>query len=102
MGRINEAIANYNFSLNFNDPNAFVNHRIGLCHLKLGNENLAIRYFEESIKLEPNHEKSWMALIDFLIDSKEYVRAQKYINKALQANSDNTEFWKKVRLFTSN
>ena len=95
MGRINEAIANYKFSLNFNDPNAFVNHRIGLCHLKLGNENLAVRYFEESIKLEPNHEKSWMALIDFLIESKEFVRAQKYINKALQANSDNTEFWKK-------
>ena len=46
MGRINEAIDNYEFSLNFNDPNAFVNHRIGLCHLKLGNDKLAVRYFK--------------------------------------------------------
>ncbi|MGB2312075.1 MAG: tetratricopeptide repeat protein [Flavobacteriaceae bacterium] len=98
MGRINEAIDNYEFSLNFNDPNAFVNHRIGLCHLKLGNHKLAIRYLEESIKLEPNHENSWMALIDFLIDSKDLLKAQHYVKKALQSNSDNTDFWKKSAL----
>ena len=98
MGRINEAIDNYEFSLNFNDPNAFVNHRIGLCHLKLGNDKLAIRYLEESIKLEPNHENSWMALIDFLIDSKDLLKAQHYVKKALQSNSDNTDFWKKSAL----
>jgi len=98
MGRINEAIDNYEFSLNFNDPNAFVNHRIGLCHLKLGNDKLAIRYLEESIKLEPNHENSWMALIDFLIDSKDLLKAQHYVKKALKSNSDNTYFWKKSAL----
>ncbi len=98
MGRINEAIDNYEFSLNFNDPNAFVNHRIGLCHLKLGNDKLAIRYLEESIKLEPNHENSWMALIDFLIDSKDLLKAQHFVKKALQSNSDNTDFWKKSAL----
>ena len=98
MGRINEAIDNYEFSLNFNDPNAFVNHRIGLCHLKLGNDKLAIRYLEESIKLEPNHENSWMALIDFLIESKDLHKAQHYVKKALQSNSDNTDFWKKSAL----
>jgi len=98
MGRINEAIDNYEFSQNFSDPSAFVNHRIGLCHLKLGNDKLAIRYFEESIKLEPNHEKSWTALIDFLIDRKDYIKAQYYVNKALQSNSDNTDLWKKSSL----
>jgi tetratricopeptide (TPR) repeat protein len=95
MGRINQAIDNYEFSLNFNDPNAFVNHRIGLCHLKLGNDKLAIKYFKESIKLEPNHEKSWLALIDHLIDSKEYVSAQYYVKKSLQSNADSVELWKK-------
>ena len=98
MGRINEAIDNYEFSQNFSDPNAFVNHRIGLCHLKLGNDKLAIRYLEESIKLEPNHEKSWTALIDFLIDRKDYLKAQYYVNKALHSNSDNTDLWKKSSL----
>ena len=98
MGRINEAIDNYEFSLNFNDPNAFVNHRIGLCHIKLGNNKLAIKYLEESTRLEPNHEKSWMALIDFLIDSKDYLKAQHYVKKSLQSNSDSIPLWKKSAL----
>ena len=98
MGRINEAIDNYIFSLNFNDPNAFVNHRIGLCHLKLGNDKLAISYLKESIKLEPNHEKSWLTLIDYLIDTKDYNKARYYVNKSLQSNSDSKELWKKSAL----
>tara|TARA_B100001057_G_scaffold131988_1_gene131302 strand:- start:1745 stop:3097 length:1353 start_codon:yes stop_codon:yes gene_type:complete len=98
MGRINEAIDNYEFSLNFNDPNAFVNHRIGLCHIKLGNDKLAVRYLEESIRLEPNHEKSWIALIDFLIDSKDYLKAKHYVKKSLQSNSDSIPLWKKSAL----
>ena len=98
MGRINEAIDNYVFSLNFNDPNAFVNHRIGLCHLKLGNDKLAVKYLEESIKLEPNHENSWLALIDFLIDTNDYFKAKYYVNKSLQSNSDSRELWKKSAL----
>ncbi len=98
MGRINEAIDNYEFSLNFNDPNAFVNHRIGLCHLKLGNDRLAVRYFEESIKLEPNHEKSWTALIEFLINNKDFLKAQYFVKKSLQSNSDSPALWKKSAL----
>jgi tetratricopeptide (TPR) repeat protein len=95
MGRINQAIDNYEYSLNFNEPNAFVNHRIGLCHLKLGNDKLVIQYFKKSIKLEPNHEKSWLALIDFLIDSKDLLKAQYYVRKSLQSNADSIELWKK-------
>lgn len=95
MGRINQAIDNYEYSLNFNDPNAFVNHRIGLCHLKLGNDKIAIQYFKKSIKLEPNHEKSWLSLIDFFYDTKEFLKAQYYVRKSLQSNSDSEELWKK-------
>ena len=95
MGRINEAIDNYEFSLNFNDPNAFVSYRIGLCHLKLGNNELAIGYLEESIKLEPNREKSWIALIDFLVGTKDYLKAQYYVKKSLKSNSDSTTLWRK-------
>ena len=95
MGRINQAIDNYEFSLNFNDPNAFVNHRIGLCHLKLGNDKLALQYFKESIKLEPNHEKSWLALVDYFIGKKELNKAQYYLRKSLQSNADSLDLWKK-------
>ena len=95
MGRINEAINEYQFSLNFNDPNAFVNHRIGQCHQKLGNDQLALQYYKESIKLEPNHENSWLAIIDYFIDSNALTKAQYYVRKSLQANADSIELWKK-------
>jgi tetratricopeptide (TPR) repeat protein len=95
MGRINQAIDNYEYSLNFNEPNAFVNHRIGLCHLKLGNDKLAVQYLKESIKLEPNHEKSWLALINFLVERKDFLKAQYYVRKSLQPNADSIELWKK-------
>ena len=47
-GRINQAIDNYEFSVKLNGSNAYVIHRIGECHLKLGNEQLAVQYFKES------------------------------------------------------
>jgi tetratricopeptide (TPR) repeat protein len=95
MGRINEAIHEYEFSLNFNDPNAFVNHRIGRCHQKLGNDQLALQYYKESIKLEPNHENSWLSIIDYFIDNQEFKKAQHYSKKSLQSNADSKELWKK-------
>ena len=59
---------------------------------------MAIKYLEESIKLEPNHEKSWLTLVDFLIDTKDYLKAQFYVNRSLQSNSDSKELWKKSAL----
>jgi tetratricopeptide (TPR) repeat protein len=98
MGRINEAIENYEISLNLTDSNAFVNHRIGLCHLKLGNDQLAVQHFKASIKLEPNHEKSWIALIDYFFEAQNLIKAQYYVRKSLQANADSPELWSKSAL----
>ena len=95
MGKINEAIENYEISLQLNDPNAYVNHRIGKSHLKLGNDDLAIQFFKKSIKLEPNHEKSWVSLVDFFLKRKEYLKAQHHVGKSIQANGDSSDLWRK-------
>ena len=95
MGKINEAIENYEISLQLNDPNAYVNHRIGKSHLKLGNDDLAIQFFKKSIKLEPNHEKSWVSLVDFFLKRKEYLKAQHHVRKSIQANGDSSDLWRK-------
>ena len=95
MGRINEAIDNYEISLQLNDPNAYVNHRIGKSHLKLGNEDLAVQFFKQSIKLEPNHEKSWISLVDFFLNKKEYLKAKYYVRKSILANGDSADLWQR-------
>ena len=95
LGRINLALENYQYALDINDPNAFVHHRMGECHLKLGNDNLAIQHFKEAIKLEPNHEKSWVALINYFVRNQDFIKAQYYVRKSLQSNTDSRELWKK-------
>ncbi|MEE3034906.1 MAG: tetratricopeptide repeat protein [Bacteroidota bacterium] len=95
IGRTNEAIQNYEMSSKINNPNAFISHRIGLCHLKLGNYKLAVKYFKESIHLEPNHEKSWIDLISIFQKNKELLKSQFYVKKSLEVNGDSIELWKK-------
>ena len=95
VGRNVDAIKNYEISININSPNAFISHRIGLCHLKLGNSTLAMKFFEESIQLEPNHEKSWIDLITLLQNNNELIKSQLYVKKSLEVNGDSIQLWKK-------
>ena len=95
VGRNVDAIKNYEISTKINSPNAFISHRIGLCHLKLGNSTLAMKFFEESIQLEPNHEKSWIDLITLLQKNNELIKSQLYVKKSLEVNGDCIQLWKK-------
>lgn len=95
VGRNVDAIKNYEISAKINSPNASISHRIGLCHLKLGNSTLAMKFFEESIQLEPNHEKSWIDLITLLQKNNELIKSQLYVKKSLEVNGDSIQLWKK-------
>ena len=95
VGRNLDAIKNYEISAKINSPNASISHRIGLCHLKLGNSTLAMKFFEESIQLEPNHEKSWIDLITLLQKNNELIKSQLYVKKSLEVNGDSIQLWKK-------
>ena len=95
VGRNIDAIKNYEISAKINSPNASISHRIGLCHFKLGNSTLAMKFFEESIQLEPNHEKSWIDLITLLQKNNELTKSQLYVKKSLEVNGDSIQLWKK-------
>ena len=95
VGHNLDAIKNYEISAKINSPNASISHRIGLCHLKLGNSTLAMKFFEESIQLEPNHEKSWIDLITLLQKNNELIKSQLYVKKSLEVNGDSIQLWKK-------
>lgn len=95
LGRYNEAIENYEIAIQTSDPGGYAYHRIGICHLQLGNKQLGVNFLKESIHLEPHFEKSWMGLIDFFLTEKNPQKALYYCKKGLQANEDCAQLWKK-------
>ena len=95
MGRINEAIDNYEIALKTNDPSAFVFQSIGECHEKLGNNALAIKHYLKAIHLEPSNENSWVKLIDYYMVQGQYKKAKYYFKGALEINSESVTLWKK-------
>ena len=95
LGRFNEAIENYQIAMQTSDPGGYAYHRIGMCHLQLGNKQLGINFLKESIHHEPHFEKSWMGLIDFYLTEDNPQKALYYCKKGLQANEDCVQLWKK-------
>ena len=62
LNRINEAIEKYEISIGINQPTTFALYRIGRCHYKLGNNDLALSYFIQTIEEDPIHDKAWMSI----------------------------------------
>ena len=44
MGRINQAIENYEIATRLEDPTAYLYIRIAVCHQFLGNDQMALQY----------------------------------------------------------
>lgn len=102
MGRVNEAIDNYEIALNTNDPSAFVFQCIGRCHENLANPELATKFYLKAIHIEPSNENSWASLIEFFIKQKLYKKAKEYFKRSLEVNSDSPVLWKKgVQIYTA-
>lgn len=89
-GKINLAIENYHIASQINEPSAFIYYRIATCHKTLGNNDLSIQFYKESINSEPTFEKAWIAIIDFYNKNKDYDNALIFAQKALEANGDNS------------
>ena len=94
LGRLNEAILNYEFALKTTESNAFIQNSIGRCHEKLGNNSVAKEFYSKSVELEPTNENCWLSLIIFLISQKKLKTAKLYLEKSLIINGDSIELWK--------
>ena len=66
MGRINQAIENYEIATRLEDPSAYLYIRIAVCHQHLGNDQMALQYFKKGINEDPSYEKAWTGIVDFL------------------------------------
>ena len=95
LGRLNEAILNYELALETTESNAFIQNSIGRCHEKLGNYDIAEEFYLKSVELEPTNENCWESLITFLVSQKRLKRAKLYLEKSLIINGDSIKLWKK-------
>ena len=70
-----QAIENYKSVLKYSDPSAFIYTKIGECYIKLSSKKKGLYYFLKAIHIEPNCEKSWIKLIDYFINLKNFKKA---------------------------
>jgi len=90
----NEAIANYKITLELEDPTSFALLRIGKCHEKLGNKDLAVQYYYKTVHEDPLLDKGWISITKFYNKEKNYQKALFYINKAINIDGENVVYWK--------
>ncbi len=98
MGRVNQAIENYEIATQLEDPSAYLQIRIAICHQSLGNDQLALQYFKKGINEDPSYEKAWTGIIDFYIEKQNPIKALYYCQKAVQINENYASYWKRSAL----
>lgn len=94
MKRYEEAIENYNVTLALDEPTSFALLRIGNCYEKLGADDLAVQYYFKTVHEDPLLDKGWIAITKFYNKQKNYQKALYYINKAINIDGDNVQYWK--------
>ena len=94
-GRLNEAIALYELTLQFAEASGFGYHRIGSCHLRLGNDGLALQFFKKAINTEPSYEKGWIALVDYYTEKHQFQKAKYFVRQGLNVSEDSPNLWKR-------
>ena len=93
LNRINEAIEKYEISIGINQPTTFALYRIGRCHYKLGNNDLALSYFIQTIEEDPIHDKAWMSIAIIYYNKNDFNESKNNLLKALEIDSDKIKYW---------
>ncbi|MDN6279540.1 MAG: tetratricopeptide repeat protein [Psychroflexus sp.] len=91
-----EAIVIYQFTLQLDDPTAFVYLRIGKCHEALGDKKKALKNYKQAIHEDPLMDKVWLVLSEFYVKEETFSNAYYYINKAINIDEENVLYWKQL------
>ena len=95
LGRYQEAIECYMITLGLDDPTSFALLRIGKCHERLGNREMALQFYTKCVEEDALLDKGWIAITDFYYREKNYRKALYYIDKAINIDSENVLYWKR-------
>ncbi len=94
LERYQEAIENYLLTTELEDPTAFAYYRIGKNFEKLNNVKSASEYFLKANEQDPFLDKPLLALASLNYKIEEYQQTIFYINKLIEINDENPDFWK--------
>lgn len=95
LSRYQEAIELYTITLSLEDPTSYALLRIGKCYEKLGERKIAFEFYEKTVAEDPLLDKGWFTITDFYISGKEYEKALHYVNKAIEIDGENVDYWKR-------
>ena len=87
-----DAIESYKKTI---DPTSYALLRIGKCYEKLGNNILALKFYNKTVHEDPLLDKGWVAITDFYVRQKNYQKALFYINKAIAIDDQNRLYWRR-------
>ena len=76
------------------DSTSFALLRIGVCHEKMGENELALKYYYQTVHEDPLLDKGWIAITKFYNKNRNYRKALYYIKKQLLIDKDNVAYWK--------
>lgn len=94
LGRYEEAIENYLITTELEDPTAFAFHRIGKNFEHLNKTKSAIEYYLKANEQDPFLDKPLISLSSLYFKTEEYQKALYYINKLIDINDENTDYWR--------
>jgi tetratricopeptide (TPR) repeat protein len=98
LNRFQEAIDNYTHTMNLDNPTSQAYLRIGRCYEKMGFDNQAQHYYYLTVHEDPLLDKGWLAITDFYLSKKKFVKAKEYINKAINIDGENAIYWKRCAM----
>lgn len=101
LGKYNEAIENYETTIQMEDPTSHAYLRIGKCYERLENDEMAKYYYYHTVHEDPLLDKGWLAITDFYYRRKNFKKALFYVNKALNIDGENPQYWKKCAMINS-
>ena len=91
-GDFTTARDDFNFILNKNPQNAFALYGLGLVEEAEGNEDSAIKYYEQSLDIIDDEETE-IAYISLLLNMENYSKASSNIRKCIEKYPDNPIFY---------
>jgi tetratricopeptide (TPR) repeat protein len=93
LDRHEEAIEQYTIAMGIEGTTAFTLLKIGFCYEQIKKNDLALKFYNKSIEEDPAFDKGWMSISLFYFTKKDYLKSLFYINKAIDIDSENANYW---------
>lgn len=93
LNRHEEAIEQYTITMAIEGTTAYTFLKIACCYEQLKIDDLALKFYNKAIEEDPAFDKGWMGISLFYFSRKDFLKSLFYINKAIDIDSENVDYW---------